>query len=131
MAPNLALERACASLRQHVFGLTSLVEAAHVAAKNGDLRLTDWVAILKEQTATGDQMGREVPQMLANPDISEAQVKTLFSALEKQAEFVEKLRMALEKFGHDFSIIKAAERLEERYADLAASVAEKLKAMRK
>jgi hypothetical protein len=98
---------------------------------NGDFLLTDWVAILKEQTATGDQMGREVPQMLANPDISEAQVKTLFSALEKQAEFVEKLRMALEKFGHDFSIIKAAERLEERYADLAASVAEKLKAMRK
>jgi len=98
---------------------------------NGDFRLTDWIAILKEQTATGDQMGREVPQMLANPDISEAQVKTLFAALEKQAEFVEKLRMALEKFGHDFSIIKAAERLEERYADLAASVAEKLKAMRK
>jgi hypothetical protein len=95
------------------------------------LRLTDWVAILKEQTATGDQMSREVPQMLANPDISEAQVKTLFAALEKQAEFVEKLRMALEKFGHDFPVIKAAERLEERYADLAASVAEQLKAMRR
>jgi len=31
MAQNLALERACASLRQHVFGLTSPVEAAHVA----------------------------------------------------------------------------------------------------
>ena len=45
----------------------------------GDCRLTDWIEILKEQTATGDQMGREVPQMLANPDISEAQVKTLFS----------------------------------------------------
>ncbi|RWO09752.1 MAG: hypothetical protein EOS07_11950 [Mesorhizobium sp.] len=92
--------------------------------------MTDWIEILKEQTATGDQMSREVPQMLANPDISEAQVRTLFSALEKQAEFVEKLRMALERFGHDFSVIKAAERLEERYADLAASVAEKLKAMR-
>lgn len=38
--------------------------------------------------------------------------------------------MALEKFGHDFPIIKTAERLEERYADLAASVAEKLKAIR-
>ena len=70
--------------------------------------MTDWIEILKEQTATGDQMSREVPQMLANPDISEAQ----------------------ERFGHDFSVIKAAERLEERYADLAASVAEKLKAMR-
>jgi hypothetical protein len=112
-------------------GLTSPVAAAHAATPKGDFRLTDWVAILKEQTVTGDRMGREVPQMLANPDISEAQVKTLFSALEQQAEFVEKLRMALEKFGHDFSIIKAAERLEERYADLAASVAEKLKAMRK
>ncbi len=92
--------------------------------------MTDWIEILKQQTATGDQMGREVPQMLDNPDISEAQVKTLFSALEKQAGFAEKLRMALEKFGHDFPIIKAAERLEERYADLAASVAEKLKSMR-
>lgn len=99
-------------------------------AIEGDCRLTDWAEILKEQTATGDQMGREVPKMLANPDISEAQVKTLFSALEKQADFVEKLRMALEKFDHDFPVIKAAERLEERYADLAASVAEKLKAMR-
>lgn len=92
--------------------------------------MTDWIEILKLQTATGDQMSREVPQMLDNPDISEAQVKTLFSALEKQAEFAEKLRMALEKFGHDFPIIKAAERLEERYADLATSVAEKLKSMR-
>lgn len=90
----------------------------------------DWIEILKQQTTIGDQMSREVPQMLANPEINEAQVKTLFSALEKQADFVEKLRMALEKFGHDFAVIKAAERLEERYADLAASVAEKLKAMR-
>ena len=92
--------------------------------------MADWIEILKEQTATGDQMGRDVPQMLANPDISEAQVKTLFAALEKQADFAEKLRLALETFGHDFPIIKAAERLEERYADLAASVAEKLKAIR-
>ncbi|MCA0001280.1 MULTISPECIES: hypothetical protein [unclassified Mesorhizobium] len=92
--------------------------------------MTDWIEILKQQTTIGDQMNREVPQMLANPEINEAQVKTLFSALEKQADFVEKLRMALEKFGHDFAVIKAAERLEERYADLAASVAEKLKAMR-
>jgi len=93
--------------------------------------LTDWIGILKEQTATGAQMGREVPKMLANPDISEAQVKTLFAALEKQADFAEKLRMALEKFGHDFPVIKAAERLEERYAELAATAAEKLQDMRK
>jgi hypothetical protein len=92
--------------------------------------LTDWIAILKEQTAAGDRMSREVPPMLADPAISETQVRTLFSALEQQADFAEKLRMALEKFGHDFPVVKAAERLEERYADLAASVAEKLKAMR-
>jgi len=130
VAPNLARD-ALRARPSSVFGLTASATAAHVAAEQGDCGLADWIEILREQTATGDQMGREVPQMLANPDISEAQVKTLFSALEKQAEFVEKLRMALEKFGHDFSIIKAAERLEERYADLAASVAEKLKAMRK
>ncbi len=54
---------------------------------------------------------------------------TLFAALEQQADFVEKLTMALEKFGHDFPVIQAAERLEERYGDLAASVAEKLKTL--
>jgi hypothetical protein len=110
--------------------LTIAAPAAHVVLKKGVRHLTDWIGILKEQTVNGDQMGREVPKMLANPDISEAQVKTLFAALEQQAEFAEKLRLALEKFGHDFPIIKAAERLEERYADLAASAAEKLKAMR-
>jgi hypothetical protein len=91
--------------------------------------VTDWLAILEEQTATGETMAREVPDMLGNPDISERQVRTLFSALETQADFAEKLRMALETSGHDFPVIEAAERLEERYADLAAVVAEKLKAM--
>ena len=92
--------------------------------------MTDWIAILSEQTKTGEHMAREVPAMLENPDITEPQVKALFSALEVQADFVEKLRMALEKVGHDFPVITAAERLEERYADLAASVADKLKDMR-
>ncbi|WP_315923826.1 hypothetical protein [Mesorhizobium sp. SP-1A] len=92
--------------------------------------MTDWIEILRQQAETGERMARDVPAMLGNPDISEAQVRTLFSELEKQAEFVEKLRMALEKVGHDFPIVTAAEKLEERYADLAATVAEKLKAMR-
>lgn len=92
--------------------------------------MTDWLDILKQQTASGDAMSREVPRMLDDPEISVAQVQKLFSALERQADFVEQLRMALERFGHDFPVIKAAERLEERYADLAAAVAEKLKAMR-
>lgn len=91
--------------------------------------MTDWLAILKQQTATGEAMAREVPAMLGNPDISRKQVRTLFSALETQAEFAEKLRMVLEKSGHDFPVVEAAERLEERYGDLAAVVAEKLKAM--
>lgn len=92
--------------------------------------MTDWLEILKQETATGERMEREVPDMLAHPEISEEQVRTLFAALDKQAEFAEKLKQALEKFGHDFPVIIAAERLEERYADLAAIVAEKLKAMR-
>jgi hypothetical protein len=97
---------------------------------NGEMRVTDWVDILRQQTATGDEMSRAVADMLADPAITEEQVKTLFAALETQADFVEKLRMALEKFGHDFPVIKAAERLEERYGDLAAGVAEKLKTLR-
>ena len=92
--------------------------------------MADWIEILKQQTKTGDQMTRDVSGILVNPDVSETQVRTLFTALEQQADFAEKLRMALEKFGHDFPVIKAAERLEERYADLAGSVADKLKAMR-
>ena len=39
--------------------------------------MTDWIGILKEQTAASDQMDREVPKMLANPDISEAQVRIM------------------------------------------------------
>ncbi|CAM5764572.1 hypothetical protein MAMO4S_01169 [Mesorhizobium amorphae] len=93
--------------------------------------VTDWLEILKQETATGERMGREVPDMLAHPDISAEQVQALFSALDKQADFAEKLAQALEKFGHDFPVITAAERLEERYADLAAIVADKLKEMRK
>lgn len=92
--------------------------------------MTDWLDILKQQTAAGDQMSKTVTDMLADPAITEDQVKTLFDALEQQAEFVEKLRVALEKFDHDFPVIRAAERLEERYGDLAAGVAEKLKALR-
>ena len=92
--------------------------------------MTDWLDILGQQTAAGDQMSRTVADMLADPAITEAQVKTLFDALEQQADFVEKLRMALEKFDHDFPVIQAAERLEERYGDLAAGVAQKLKGMR-
>jgi hypothetical protein len=101
-----------------------------IVSAHGDFRLTDWLDILKQQTAAGEQMSKTVADMLADPAITEEQVKTLFAALEQQADFVEKLRMALEKFGHDFPVIQAAERLEERYGDLAAVVAEKLKALR-
>lgn len=92
--------------------------------------MTDWIEILKEQTNVGDQMSKTVAGVLAEPSLTEGQVKTLFDALEQQADFVEKLRLALEKFGYDFPVIEAAERLEERYDELAASVAGKLRALR-
>jgi hypothetical protein len=110
-------------------GLLTLAAHAAKVARNGSSALTDWLEILREQTETGDQLARDVPKMLAEPEISRDQVKALFGALEKQAQFVELLIAALEKFGYDFEIIKAAETLEERYADLAAAVAEKLKGM--
>lgn len=92
--------------------------------------VTDWLDILKEQAETGAAMAREVPVTLANPDISRDQVKKLFAALEQQAEFVEKLRQVLEANDFEPEVLVAAEKLEDRYADLAASAAERLKAMR-
>ncbi len=98
--------------------------------RHKEAEVSDWLDILKRETAAGDEMGRTVADVLADPAVTEGQVKTLFDALEEQADFVEKLRMALEKFGHDFPVIQAAERLEDRYGDLAAEVAEKLKTLR-
>ena len=93
--------------------------------------MTDWLKILKEQKQEGDRVRREAPKMLANPDITVDQVKALFQALEQQAEFVEKLKAALEGLGYDFDIVDAAGRLEDRYVNLAALAAEKLKGMRR
>lgn len=92
--------------------------------------MTDWLKILEEQKRAGEEVRREAPRLLANPDISVEQVKELFDALEKQAEFVEKLKAALEGLGHDFDVVDAAGRLEDRYIELAAAAAEKLKDMR-
>lgn len=92
--------------------------------------MADWLKILQEQTVTGDQMWRDVPVMLSDPEITTAQVKTLFQALEKQAEFSEQLKTALETLGYDFAIVDAAETLVERYVELAASAGERLKGMR-
>lgn len=92
--------------------------------------MADWLKILEEQSQTGDEMQREVPKMLASPDITTEQVTKLFAALEKQAEFAEQLKQALEAMGHDFSVVDKAGALEDRYAELAASVADKLKELR-
>ncbi len=91
---------------------------------------TDWLKILDEEIRAGNKMRKIVPKMLSDPDITLEQVKALFSELEKQAQFVEKLKAALEGMGHDFPVVDKATALEARYADLAASAAEKLQAMR-
>ena len=101
-----------------------------VRLRTGEFSLTDWLGILKQQTATADRMTEAVAGVLADPAVTEGQVKTLFVALEEQADFVEKLRLALERLDHDFPVVQAAEQLEERYGDLAARVAERLKALR-
>jgi len=92
--------------------------------------MNDWLAILKEQQKTGRKMAREVAKMLENPAILADQASMLFDALEKQADFVEKLRQLLDKLGYEPDVIKSAETLEELYGDLAASVAEKVKRMK-
>lgn len=91
--------------------------------------MTDWLTILAEQERLGTELSRQVPATLANPDIEAVQVKVLFQELEKQADFADKLKQALEAMGHDFTVVDKAAALEERYADLAASAAERLKAL--
>lgn len=91
---------------------------------------TDWLKILDDEIRSGNKMLKAVPKVLSDPDISVDQVKALFSELEQQAQFVEKLRAALEAMGHDFPVVDKATALEARYADLAATAAEKLKEMR-
>jgi hypothetical protein len=91
---------------------------------------TDWLATLREQAETGKQMAEEVPRTLANPDIALEHVQRLFQALEQQAQFVQKLAVILEESGYDFDIVDAAEALEELFADLAATAAEKMVQMR-
>jgi hypothetical protein len=93
--------------------------------------VADWLKILGDEIRAGDKMLKVVPKMLADPNISLDQVKALFSELEKQAQFVEKLKTVLEGMGHDFPVVDKARALEARYADLAAAAAEKFKEMRK
>lgn len=91
--------------------------------------MTDWLKILDEEIRNGNRMRKLVPKMLNNPEISLDQVKALFSELEKQAEFIEKLKVVLEKMDHDFPVLDKASALEDRYVDLAGMVAEKVKAL--
>ena len=91
---------------------------------------TDWLKILDEEIKNGNKMRKIVPKVLSDPDISLDQVKALFAELEKQAQFVEKLKAALDALGHDFPVVDKARALETRYVDLAESAAEKLKDMR-
>jgi hypothetical protein len=94
-----------------------------------EAHVTDWAKILKEQRKEGERMRREVPKMLADPGILRDQVMTLFSALEKQSAFVETLVRVLEETGYEPDIVKAAERLEELYVELAETAAEKARGM--
>ncbi|MBU0582027.1 MAG: hypothetical protein KKB66_01490 [Alphaproteobacteria bacterium] len=92
--------------------------------------MADWLKILDDEIKAGDKMRKQVPKMLSDPEITIDQVKALFAALEQQAQFVEKLKAALESMGHDFPVVDKARALESRYADLAATAAEKVKEMR-
>ncbi|MBL8575876.1 MAG: hypothetical protein JNK47_01500 [Mesorhizobium sp.] len=91
---------------------------------------TDWLKILDDEIQSGNKMLKVVPKVLNDPDISLDQVKALFLELERQAQFIEKLKAALEAMGHDFPVVDKATALEARYADLAATAAEKLKELR-
>ena len=52
--------------------------------------------------------------MLARPDVTLAQVRRDFGALDHQAHFVEELANVLEEKGYDFAVVDAARALEDR-----------------
>ena len=63
--------------------LTVPLQDGHVRrdCEAGRWIVADWVEILREQRATGEQTAREVPAILDNPAVSEEQVQALFSEL--------------------------------------------------
>lgn len=87
--------------------------------------MTDWMATLREQRALAEQMAADIPRTLADPQLTFDLAAKLYRALESQAEFMRLLAEKLEGNGFDFDIVSAAERLEERFSNLAADAAEK------
>lgn len=92
--------------------------------------MTDWMAMLKEQRALGDQMANEIPRTLTEPGLTLDQATKLYQALEKQAAFMERFVRQLEDNSFDPDVILAAERLEDLFAELAADAAEKTRELR-
>lgn len=92
--------------------------------------MTDWMAMLREQRALGDQMASDIPRTLTAPGLTLDQATKLYQALEKQASFMERFVRRLEENSFDPDVIQAAERLEDLFAELAADAAEKTKELR-
>jgi len=92
--------------------------------------MTDWMAMLKEQRALGEQLAGDIPRTLTAPGLTLEQVTKLYQALEKQAAFMERLVRKLEENSFDPDVILAAERLEDLFSELAADAAEKTKELR-
>lgn len=87
--------------------------------------MTDWIAMLKEQRALGEQLANEIPRTLTAPGLALEQATKLYQALEKQAAFMERFVRKLDDNSFDPDVILAAERLEDLFAELAADAAEK------
>jgi hypothetical protein len=124
------------ALSNRAFSLLELPPGGYVSSKRPDTDaktegcVADWLKILDDEIRNGNKLLKSVPKVLSDPDVTVEQVTALFSELEKQAEFVEKLKTVLEGMGHDFPVLDKARALESRYADLAATAAEKVKEMR-
>lgn len=92
--------------------------------------MADWLATLKKQRELAGELAREVPRTLAAPELTLEQAGKLYRALERQAQFMERLVSALEQNGFDFDVVGSAEKLEDVFQDLAADAAERVKAFR-
>lgn len=92
--------------------------------------MADWLATLKKQRELAGELAREVPRTLAAPELTLEQAGKLYQALERQAQFMERLVSVLEQNGFDFDVVGSAEKLEDVFQELAADAAERIKAFR-
>ncbi|WP_454917276.1 hypothetical protein [Xanthobacter sediminis] len=91
----------------------------------------DWLSIIKERGEVVKGIARDVPPMLAAPDLTLDQATRLYQVLEGHAQAIEQLVADLEEDEAPDEFIEAADSLDDMMSDIAAAAAERMAALRR